>query len=174
LLELDVVVAPALRPWRYPPPLDFHYSESFLEGFERGDAEPWRVDEHGDLAASVTVLRHGGVVLAGAPVADVFPDVPLADYRRSIAADLDWCLEQVADRKLYVVLSLPRIWSGLETEDVHSKVSAAAWALAHLPPELRPVLEHGLAVYRGEAEQSWSDLPVGEYVSYLVARIRDR
>jgi len=37
LLELDVVVGPELRPWRYPPPLDFHYSESLRDAFERGE-----------------------------------------------------------------------------------------------------------------------------------------
>jgi hypothetical protein len=43
--------------------------------------------------------------------------------------------------------------------------------LPRLPPGLRPVVEHGLAVYRGEAEESWAGLPVDDYVAYLVERL---
>jgi streptomycin 3"-adenylyltransferase len=171
LLELDVVVAPELRPWRYPPPLDFHYSRSLHGAFERGDPKPWRVDESADLAASIAVLHAAGVVLAGAPVEDVFPPVPVADYRAAIVSDLPWCLEHRDDRRLYAVLSLPRIWAGLTTEIVHSKVTAAEWTLPRLPPELRPVLDHGLAVYRGEAEEAWDDRPVDAFIDYVAARI---
>jgi predicted nucleotidyltransferase len=171
LLELDVVVAPDVRPWRYPPPIDFHFSESFREGFERGEPKPWRVAESADLAASLTVLHAAGVVLTGARVQEVFPPVPLPDYRAAIVSDLPWCLERRDDRRLYVVLGLPRIWAGLTTETVHSKATAAEWALPRLTSELRPVLEHGLAAYRGEAEESWADLPVDDYIDFVIERI---
>lgn len=171
LLELDAVVVPHLRPWRYPPPLDFHYGESLREAFERGDPKPWRVDASSDLAAVLTVVRAAGIALLGPPPVDVFPEVPRADYREAIAADLPWCLEHLEDRRLYAVLNLPRIWAGLTTEDVHSKATAADWALPRLPPELRPVLGHAHAVYRGEAEESWTGLPVDEYVAWVVEQI---
>lgn len=172
LLELDVVVAPHLRPWRYPPPLDFHYSRSLHEAFERGAPKPWRVDAHADLASTLTIVHAAGVVLAGAPAAEVFPPVPREDYRRAIAADVPWCLEHVEDRRLYAVLSLPRIWAGMATEDVHSKVTAAEWALPRVPADLRPVLEHALAVYRGDADESWVGLPVDDYTEYVAEQIR--
>jgi predicted nucleotidyltransferase len=171
LLELDVVVAPALRPWRHPAPLDFHYSESSREAFERGVAKPWSVDESTDLAAHLTVLNAAGVVIAGEPIASVFPAVPVGDYHAAIRADRQWCLDRIGTHKLYVVLGLPRVWAGLETDDVHSKASAAEWALPRLPDELRPVLRHGLAVYRGEADAAWDDLPVDDYVAWVAARI---
>lgn len=60
------------------------------------------------------------------------------------------------------------MWATLATFDVHSKVSgvdAAATAA-------RPVLEHGLAVYRGEEQdQRWQGLPVEDYVAYVVEQI---
>jgi hypothetical protein len=162
LLELDVVVGPALRPWRHPSPLDFHYSESLREAFERGEPKPWRVDESGDLAASLTILHAAGIVLAGESIADAFPPVPIGDYRAAILGDLEWCLEHLEGRKLYVVLTLARVWAGLSTEEIHSKASAAEWALPQLPPELRPVLAHALALYRGELEEeSWGGRPRG-------------
>jgi streptomycin 3"-adenylyltransferase len=171
LLELDGIVAPDLRPWRYPPPLDFHYSESYRDAFERGEPRPWRVDVSADLAASIRVLHAAGVVLDGAQIADVFPPVPTPDYRDAIARDLPWCLEHKEGKRLYAVLSLPRIWAGLTADDVYSKTAAADWALPRLPPELRPVLEHALSVYRGRADDCWAGLPVDDYIAYVVARI---
>jgi streptomycin 3"-adenylyltransferase len=171
LIELDVVVPAALHPWRYPTPLDFHYSESFRHAFERGDPKPWRVDESNDLAAHLTVLGAAGVALRGEPIADVFPPVPVDDYRASIRVDRQWCLDHLETHRLHVVLSLPRIWAGLETGDVHSKASAAEWALPRLPETLRPVLVHALAVYRGEAHEAWDELPLDAYVAYLVEQI---
>lgn len=171
LIELDLVVGPSLVPWRYPPPLDLHYSESLREAFERGDEKPWRVDTYTDLACALTIVHAAGIVLAGKPVADVFPPVPLEDYRTAIAVDGQWCLDNLDTFKLHVVLSLPRVWAGLEDTRVHSKASAADRALPRLPEELRPVLRNALAVYRGEADESWEGLPVDDYVAYLVAKI---
>ena len=171
LVELDVVVGPALRPWRYPPPLDFHYSESLRGAFERGDPKPWRVDESTDLAASLTILRAAGIVLTGEEIDCVFPPVPLEDYRAAIAGDRDWCLDNLETFKLHVVLSLPRVWASLTNDGIYSKASAAEWALTRLPASMRPVLEHALAVYRGQAEESWTGLPVDEYVAYVDERI---
>ena len=171
LIELDLVVAPDLHPWRYPTPLHFHYSESLREAFERGDPKPWRVDEYTDFASSLTVLHAGGIVLAGEPVADVFPHVPVKDYRASIVVDRDWCHDNLERFPLHVVLSLPRIWATLATDEVHSKASAAEWALPRLPASLRPVLEHALAVYRGRAEESWAGLPVADYIAYVDEQI---
>jgi Aminoglycoside adenylyltransferase, C-terminal domain len=101
----------------------------------------------------------------------VLPTVPLEDYRAAIRVDRQWCLDHLDTHRLHVVLSLPRAWAGLTTEDVHSKASAAEWALPRLPPELRPVLGHALALYRGESGESWAGLPVDGYVAYLVERI---
>jgi streptomycin 3"-adenylyltransferase len=171
LIELDVVVGPSLASWRYPPPLDFHYSESLREAFGRGDEKPWRVDTYTDLACALTILNDAGVLLFGEPVAGVLPSVPLEDYRAAIRVDRQWCLDNLETFTLHVVLSLPRVWAGLEKDGVHSKASAAEWALPQLPEALQPVLDHALAVYRGDKQEAWDGLPIGDYVAHLVAKI---
>jgi streptomycin 3"-adenylyltransferase len=171
LIELDVVARASVDPWRYPAPLDFHYSESLREAFERGDEMPWRVETYTDLACALTIVNASGIVLAGPPPAHVLPTIPIHDYRAAIQVDRQWCLDNLEKFTLHVVLSLPRVWAGLETDGVHSKATAAEWALPRLPEELRPVLEHALAVYRGEAEESWAGPPVDDYVAWLIERI---
>jgi hypothetical protein len=174
-LELDIVVGPDLRPWRYPPPFDFHYSETWREAFQRGEVTPWPRRENADLAAHIWIARRKGVVLAGAPPAEALPEVPRSSYRAALLDDVDWILEHQRGKQSYAVLSLARIWATLTTFGVHSKVTGAEWALPQLPTALRPTLEHGLAVYRGEQpDQTWAGLPVDDYVAWVVERIGPR
>jgi predicted nucleotidyltransferase len=170
-IELDLVLVTALDPWRYPTPLDFHFSEEFRARFKAGEHDAWEGLESRDLAAHITVLRHAGVVIAGPPIESVFPEVPWCDYVHALTHDLDWCREHFAKFPRYGVLSIARIWATLATQAPQSKASGAEWALPRLPAELRCVLEHGLDVYTGAADERWNDLPVADYISAVAAEI---
>ena len=172
-IELDVVVESEIRPWRYPPPFDFHFSELWRAEFEGGELEPWPNRTNRDLASVITMALVGNAPLYGPPPAEIFDPVPRADYVDSVLRDtktvddyLDWDTRNV-------VLTLPRIWSAIATDAVHSKDSAAAWALPQLPEEHRPVLERARAIYLGDAEESWDGMlpQVRAYADYLLARI---
>jgi streptomycin 3"-adenylyltransferase len=170
-VELDVVTKEVLHPWRYPTPLDFHYSEEFREKVRSGDLEAWNGLESCDLAAHITVLRQAGVVLAGRPIESVFPDVPWCDYAHALSHDLSWFRERFGEIPRYAVLSGPRIWATLATGTPHSKLTGAEWALPRLPPHLRPVLEHGLAVYQGTAAEHWGGLALDDYIAVVAGEI---
>jgi predicted nucleotidyltransferase len=173
-IELDVVVESEIRPWRYPPTFDFHYDELLRKEFESGQLEPWPSRTNADLASVVTMALVGGKALFGPPPSDLFDPVPRRDYIDAILRGtqtvddyLDWDTRNV-------VLTLPRIWSAIATDEVHSKDSAAAWALTRLPDEHRPVLERARAVYRGEAEAEPGTelLPQARaYAEYVVSEI---
>ena len=172
-IELDVVVHSEIRPWRYPPPFDFHFSELWRTEFERGELEPWPNRTNRDLASVITMTLVGDTPLFGPPPAQVFDPVPRQDYLDAILRDTRTVDEYLDWDTRNVVLTLPRIWSAIATEEVHSKDSAAAWALPQLPEEHRPVLERARAIYRGDAEDSWNGMlpQVRAYADYLVARI---
>jgi predicted nucleotidyltransferase len=61
-LEMSLLTAEQLRPWRYPTPFDFHYGESQRRRFTAGEFNPLWAEDY-DLAAHVTVLREAGVTL---------------------------------------------------------------------------------------------------------------
>ena len=172
-IELDIVLGSEIRPWRYPPPFDFHFDELLRKEFERGELEPWPAPTNRDLASVITMALVGETPVFGPPPTEVFDPVPRRDYVDAILRDtatvdqyLDWDTRNV-------VLTLPRIWSAIATDDVHSKESAAAWALPQLPEEHRPVLELAQAIYLGEAEDAWDDLlpRVRAYAEYVVSEI---
>jgi predicted nucleotidyltransferase len=173
-IELDIVVASEIRPWRYPPTFDFHFDELLRTEFESGELEPWPTRTNADLASVVTMVLVGDRPLFGPPAHEIFDPVPRADYVHAILRDtrtvdqyLDWDTRNV-------VLTLARIWTAVATDEVLSKDSAASWALPRLPEEHRRVLERAQAVYRGDAEEeSWdAALPeVRAYAAYLVSVI---
>jgi len=174
-IELDVVVQSEIRPWRYPPAFDFHFSELWRKEFERGEREPWPTDTNRDLASVVTMALLGETALFGPPP-EMFDPVPRRDYIDAILRDtatvdqyFDWDTRNV-------ILTLPRIWSAVVTDQVYSKDSAAAWALPQLPEEHRPVLERALATYRGGPEEPWDDLlpQVRAYADFVVSEIERR
>jgi len=146
-LEFDLVVASEIRPWRHPAPYDFHFWAGRGEGLGPG--------RNTDLAAVVTMVLAGERTLYGPPPSQVFDPVPRADYVDGILSDVD-----TRD-----VIMLTRVWAGVSTDEVHSKLQAAEWALARLPDEHKPVLVQAVAFYRGERDEPPDD--VDAYVTYV-------
>ncbi len=115
----------------------------------------------------------GDKSLAGPPPAQIFDPVPRSDYIDAILRDIATVDEFLPLYTRNVVLTLPRIWSAVATETVHSKESAADWALPRLPEEHRAVLERARAAYCGDAKDSWDDIlsQVRAYADHVVSEI---
>jgi streptomycin 3"-adenylyltransferase len=172
-IEFDLVVATEVRPWRHPAPFDFHYSELWRKEFAAGNLEPWSSATNRDLASAVTMVLAGNTTLYGPPPAQVFDPVPRTDYHDAILKDVppsDWFVEKDTRN---LVLTLVRVWAGVASEGVHSKESAAAWALTRLPTEHQPLLERAVAIYLGERDDFWDDVrpQIEAYANYVVSEI---
>jgi predicted nucleotidyltransferase len=160
-LEIHFLTESSLRHWRHPTPYELYFgSKQRLVG----------PGEDPDLAAHVTVARHAGVALLGAPATDVLPVVPWADYEESLWRDLEWCRAHGSD--LYSVLSPARVWASLTERVVHSKASGAAWALARAPQEFRPLLSRALEAYRaGASEPRFEREEVRRLAAYVIEQL---
>ena len=156
-IELTIVVESAIRPWRYPPSLDFLYGDWMRAEFERGDLTPWDTPNP-DLAPVITMVRFANRPLFGPPPSEVFDPIPSEDLNRAIVEGTPGLLDDVDSDTTNVVLTLARIWTTLATGTIWSKDAAANWALARLPEEHRPVLARARAVYLGEEDDQWADL----------------
>ena len=156
-IELTIVVESAIRPWRYPPRVDFLYGDWMRAEFERGDLTPWDTPNP-DLAPVITMVRSANRVLFGPPPADVLDPVPREDLSRAIVEGIPGLLDELASDTTNVVLTFARIWTTLATGTIRSKDAAADWVITRLPEEHRPVLARARAVYLGEHEDRWADL----------------
>ena len=164
-LELSSLTLDQLHPWRHPTPYDLH----LWPGGTKGPGED------PDLAAHVTVTRRAGIALYGPPPIRVFPDVPRADYEDALLRDFDsaWWVTGRSEMR-YAILSLPRIWATLaEPDELHTKESAAEWALPRLPADLRRPLELALESYRTHGRDL--DFEADEfrrYADHVAAEVR--
>jgi len=174
-IELTIVVASDVRPWRYPPRADFLYGDWWRSEFTQGELTPWS-NPSPDLAPLITMVLHGDAPLFGPPPADVFDPVPQADVIRAILEGIPGLLGDLDSDTRNVVLTFARIWTTVATGAIRPKDAAADWALARLPEEHRPVLARARAAYLGEEEERWDDLlprvrPHVDYVMRAIGRL---
>ncbi|WPO73248.1 MULTISPECIES: aminoglycoside adenylyltransferase domain-containing protein [unclassified Streptomyces] len=126
---------------------------------------------------------HGSAVFGGLkPASDVdvlvqvLDPVPHADLIRASVAGIPDLLDDLEGDTRNVLLTLARIWTTLATGHIRSKDAAADWALAQLPPEHRPVLEHARHLYLNcrYSGESWSETlraQVRPHVDQVLAHI---
>ena len=176
-IELTIVVESDIRPWRYPPRLDFLYGDWMRAAFERGDFTPWETPNP-DLAPVITMVRFANRPLFGPPPSEVFDPVPLEDLNRAMVEGIPGLLDDLDSDTTNVVLTLALVWTTLATGTIWSKDAAANWVLARLPEEHRPVLARARAVYLGEEGDHWADLqarlrPHVDHVLGEIARLAD-
>ena len=155
-VELTVVVRSEVRPWRYPPIGDFLYGEWLRAEYEAGKVP--RPEPMPDLALLITTALAGDHPLTGPRPAQVLDPVPRADLVRASLAGVPGLLDDLDGDTRNVLLTLARVWSTLATGRIRPKDAAADWALARLPPEHRPVLEHAKRLYLTcrYSEETWS------------------
>ena len=170
--EMSVVLRAVCKPFQYPTPFELHFSNAHLA---RAAAElsDYCRDMHGadpDLAAHITVLRHRGEALCGAPVDAVFGEVPRHCYADSILADVRSAPEDIRDNPVYVILNLCRVLACLQGGEVLSKRQGGEWGLQHLPEEYHPLLRAALAAYGGAAFPE--GLPLEGFAADMLARIQ--
>jgi streptomycin 3"-adenylyltransferase len=171
-VELSVAVAGDLRPWRFPPVIDFEYGEWLRADYEAGIVPARRPSP--DLAILVAQASAADRPVTGPPARDVLPDVPLADIRAAAGEGIPGLLADLVPDTANVLLTLARIWTTLETGEIRAKDAAADWAIARLPLDHRAVLERARDVYLGTAEDRWEDLAarVRPHVDVVLAQIR--
>jgi streptomycin 3"-adenylyltransferase len=172
-LEVTIVVQSEIRPWRYPPRMDLQYGDWWRAEFERGDVEPWPSATNPDLASLIRMVLAADTPLLGPPPAAVFDPVPRDDFVAALVHGVEGLRQDLEWDTRNVVLTLARIWNGIQTDQLVSKDAAAGWALARLPEQLRPVLATARDAYLGLVEDRWDDRrpEVRAYVDHVTAII---
>ena len=172
-IELTIVVESEIRPWRYPPTVDFQYGEWLRGAFESGNVEPWSTPNP-DLASLITMVLLADTPLTGPPPAEIFDPVPRRDLVSAMVGGIDELLRDLSSDTTNVLLTLARMWSTVERGAIRSKDAAADWALGRLPEEHRAVLARARAVYLGGEDDRWDDveLRLRPHVDHVVAEIQ--
>jgi predicted nucleotidyltransferase len=171
-INLEIVVQADVRPWRYPPPLEFQYGDWYRPEFARGDFAAWHSPDP-DLTILLEMVLQADHPLFGPRPAQLLDPIPPADLHRAMVDTIPALLSYLDGDERNVVLTFVRTWTTLATGVIRSKDAAADWALPLLPAEHRPVLQRARAIYLGDAPEEWGDLlpRVRPFVDYVIAEI---
>ncbi len=173
-IEMSVVRQDVCNPFVYPTPFELHFSAAHLAWY-RKDPEDYIAKMKGgdkDLAAHFTVIRRRGKCLYGAPVREIFAEVPAPDYADSIWNDIADAENEIAANPMYLVLNLARVLAYCRDGLVLSKKEGGEWALKALPETYHSLIRDALREYAGEAEVSYDPVSAGNYAAYMTKQIR--
>lgn len=174
-VELTIVVEGDVKPWRYPPRLDFQYGDWWRAEFESGEVEPWKAAVNPDLSILITMTVLNGKTIFGPPPTEVFDPIPHDHVIRAMIDGINSLKSGIDSDTRNVILTFARIWSTVATGIIRSKDAAADWALEKLPEAHRPVLARARAIYLGDDYERWDDLKdrVRPFVEYVIGEIHE-
>ena len=173
-IEMSIVTGDACNPFVYPTPFLLHYSRMHTAWYRR-DPEDYVRKMKGtdrDLAAHFTVTRNRGICLYGPPAAEVFGEVPEADYLDSIWNDVSGAEEEITDNPMYLILNLARVLAYRREKAVLSKLEGGEWGIRNLPEEYRPLVRTALREYRDGEEVRYDPAAAKHYAAYMLEQIR--
>jgi len=172
-VELTIVVESDVKPWRYPPRMDFQYGDWWRTEFESGAIEPWAAAVNPDLSVLIAMTMLNGKTVFGPRPEEVFDPIPHDHVIRAMIDGISGLRDDVDTDTRNVILTFARIWSTVATRIIRSKDAAAEWALERLPEAYRPVLSRARANYLGDEPERWEDLKdrIHPFVDHVVSEI---
>ena len=172
-IEMSIVRREVCKPFIYPTPFELHFSAGHLKWY-REDPEGYICKMKGedkDLAAHFTIITNRGTCLYGAPIRDVFAEVPGCDYMDSLWYDISEAPEHIAEDTMYLTLNLARVLAYRKEGLVLPKKEGGEWAMDHLPAEYHPLIRDALREYTEAAQISYDIALAGRYADFVIRQI---
>lgn len=173
-IEMSVVLRAVCRPFVYPTPYELHFSAGHLEWYTE-DPDGYIRELNGtdkDLAAHFTIINKRGRCLFGAPIEEVFAEVPPYEYMDSIWYDVEGAAEEITEYPMYLTLNLARVLAYREEGLILSKKEGGEWAMDRLPAEFRPLIADALREYSDSARIVYDEALAKRYAQYVIRRFR--
>lgn len=172
-IEMSIVLREVCKPFVYPTPFELHFSAGHLDWY-RKDPDEYIREMNGtdkDLAAHFTIIDKRGKCLYGAPIEEVFAEVPSGDYMDSIWYDVEGAAEEITEYPMYLTLNLARVLAYQEDGLVLSKKEGGEWAIKALPSEYRPLIKAAMREYSESAEVVYDKALAKRYAEYVIKRL---
>lgn len=177
-IEMSIVLRDVCKPFVYPTPFELHFSERHIKWYSENptDYVQKMKGTDKDLAAHFTVICACGKCLWGAPVSDVFAEVPVADYMDSLWEDICDAPDEIENNTMYLTLNLARVLAYKKEGRVLSKKEGGEWALKNLPEEYAPVVRAALEEYAGAEQKApqYDMIRAHRYVDFILEKIRGK
>ena len=172
-IEVSIVKSNVCKPFVYPTPFELHFSAMHLNWY-KDNLDNYVQNMKGtdeDLAAHFTIITHRGVCLTGAPIDEVFGEVPKDAYMDSIRGDIAEAEQDILEDTMYITLNLARVLAFVREGLVLSKREGGEWGLKNLPLEYHPLIEKSLREYAGSGETVYDEERAVSYANYMLTEI---
>ena len=167
-IELSVVLRQYCDDFEYPTPFELHYSNAHCQLYSNNPHYLCGGTTDNDLAAHFKVAKERGICLYGAPIVELFPDIPHAIYWDSVKSDLIDAEVAIQNDPVYHILNYCRSLYYLRTRKIASKVEGGEWANSHIAPTYRPLVQYALEQYRGANKgYVWSTNQLRAFINYM-------
>lgn len=153
-VELTIVVESEVRPWRYPPRMDFQSGEWLRAEFDAGTLGKQNA-VNPDLAVLISMVLLADRPLFGPRPARLLDPVPREDVVRAMVDGMAHLMADIETDTANVLLTLARIWNTIATGGFRPKDEAAEWALERLPMERQDALKLARQIYLGREPDRW-------------------
>lgn len=175
-IEMSIVLREVCSPFVYPTPFELHFSSGHLKWY-REDPEDYIRKMNGtdkDLAAHFTVISKRGICLWGAPVRDVFAEVPDSCYLDALWYDIEGAEDEITENTMYLTLNLARVLAYQEEGLVLSKKEGGEWAVNHLPAEYHPLISEAMREYSEGTDAAYDGALAKRYAGYAIRRLKGK
>jgi len=152
-IEFSIILENHLNPFKYPTPIEFHYSEFHRERYQTNDNYLCGGFEDEDLASQFVVAYYRGKLLYGKPLKEICEPIDRKYYVASIYHDIKDAKQEIIDNPVYVVLNLCRVLYYLREEIISSKKEGGEWGIENLPQNFHLIIRKCLDKYSGIEEE---------------------
>lgn len=175
-IEVIIVKISDIKPWKYPPKLDFHYGEWMRKNLELGNLKQSEAKESIDLAIVITQVFLASKLLYGADISKSIDQVPYIDFLRANIDEIDQLIGDLKSDTRNVLLTLLRIWYTLENDKITSKVDAANWAIDNLPDQYSSIIKYAKRMSIEGGVENWGrfDLNLDNFAKFLTDKIYNK
>jgi predicted nucleotidyltransferase len=171
-IELSIVCEDAIRNPRYPMEVDLHF-EHWGNIFEN--------ERDKEILSNLYTTRERGFCVWGAPISDVFTEIPAGYHLRSLTEDIQHTRKYIHmkpehtgyDVTLYWILGSCRILAFIREQKVLSKLEGGRWGIANLPKEYHKLIRQALSGYQGMRKQGqdWRHEELEAFADYMTNKI---
>lgn len=171
-IEFSIVLKENLKPFKYPTPFEFHYSDFHRERYQTNRNYICGGFEDEDLASQFFVAYHRGKRLYGKPLNDICEPIERKYYLASIYYDVKDAMQEIINNPVYVVLNLCRVLYSLKEEVVSSKKEGGEWGIKALPQDFHLLIQKCLDKYSGvENELELDQQQLLQFSEYMLNEI---
>ncbi|KQY84163.1 DNA polymerase [Paenibacillus sp. Root52] len=162
-IEFTIILEIYLKPFVYPTPFEFHYSDYHREKYRTDENYLCGGLEDKDLAAQLVVAYERGRTLYGTPLSELYEPINSQYYLDSILNDVEGCADEIIDNpptnltSMYLTLNFCRVLYYVTEGKISSKREGGEWGITNLPQHFQPLVKYYLAIYTDESSDREND-----------------